>query len=96
LGHCRVLEIDDIARAHDDAGVCADPHKLTRRLHLREARVPRADQAQHIAHTNVPEARTSIGKYLEFYNGRSPHQRLGQQTPDQAYFNALQPILVAA
>ena len=45
---------------------------------------------------NVPEARASIGKYLDFYNGRRPHQSLGRQTPDQAYFNALQPIPVAA
>lgn len=34
--------------------------------------------------------------YLAFYNGRRPHQGLGRQTPDQAYFNALQPIPAAA
>lgn len=33
---------------------------------------------------------------LDFYNGRRPHHSLGRQTPDQAYFNALQPIPVAA
>jgi putative transposase len=48
------------------------------------------------AYANVPEARASIGKYLDFYNGRRPHQSLAQQTPDQVYFNALQPIPVAA
>jgi putative transposase len=48
------------------------------------------------AYTNVPEARSSIGKYLDFYNGRRPHQSLRRQTPDHAYFNALQPIPVAA
>jgi putative transposase len=48
------------------------------------------------AYANVPEARASIGKYLDFYNGRRPHQSLGRQTPDQTYFNALQPIPVAA
>jgi putative transposase len=48
------------------------------------------------AYANVPEARASIGRYLDFYNGRRPHQSLGRQTPDQAYFNALQPIPVAA
>ena len=48
------------------------------------------------AYANVPEARASIGKYLDFYNGRRQHQSLGRQTPDQAYFNALQPIPVAA
>ena len=44
----------------------------------------------------MPEARASIGKYLDFYNGWGPHQSLGRQTPDQAYFNAPQPIPVAA
>jgi putative transposase len=48
------------------------------------------------AYANVPEARASIGKYRDFYNGRRPHQSLGRQTPDQAYFNALPPIPVAA
>ena len=48
------------------------------------------------AYANVPEARGSIGKYLDFYNGKRPHQSLARQTPDQAYFNALQPIPVAA
>jgi transposase InsO family protein len=49
-----------------------------------------------IRYANVPEARASIGKYLDFYNGKRPHQSLGRQTPDQDYFNALQPIPVAA
>lgn len=48
------------------------------------------------AYANVPEARASIGKYLDFYNGRRPHQSLERQTPDQAYFKSLQPIPVAA
>ncbi len=48
------------------------------------------------AYASVSEARTSIGRYLAFYNGRRPHQSLGRQTPDQAYFNALQPIPVVA
>ena len=48
------------------------------------------------AYANVPEARASIGKYRDFYNGKRPHQSLGRQTPDQAYFTSLQPIPVAA
>ncbi len=39
------------------------------------------------AHDNVSEARASIGRYLDFYNGRRPHQSLDDATPDQAYFN---------
>jgi putative transposase len=48
------------------------------------------------AYASVSEARASIGRYLAFYNGRRPHQSLARQTPDQAHFNALQPIPVAA
>jgi len=48
------------------------------------------------AYTSVPEARASIGRYLGFYNGRRPHSSLDGKTPDQAYFNPLTPVLVAA
>jgi putative transposase len=41
------------------------------------------------AYNSVGEARTSIGRYLAFYNGRRPHSSLDRQTPDQAYFNRL-------
>jgi putative transposase len=37
------------------------------------------------AYDSVSEARTSIGRYLDFYNGRRPHQSLDGATPDQAY-----------
>ena len=39
------------------------------------------------AYETVSEARASIGRYLDFYNGRRPHQSLDDATPDQAYFN---------
>ena len=39
------------------------------------------------AYNTVSEARTSIGRYFEFYNSGRPHSSLGRQTPDQAYFN---------
>ena len=48
------------------------------------------------AYSNVPKARAAIGKYLNFYNTKRPHSSLDGQTPDQAYFNALSPIPVAA
>jgi putative transposase len=47
------------------------------------------------AYASVGEARTSIGRYLDFYNGRRPHSSLDGRTPDQAYFNPL-PIRMAA
>ncbi len=48
------------------------------------------------ADANLPEARASIGRYLAFYNSTRPHSSLGEQTPDQAYISALQPIPAAA
>jgi putative transposase len=48
------------------------------------------------AYASVPEARAGIGRYFDFYNTRRPHSSLDRQTPDQACFNALQPIPVAA
>jgi len=47
------------------------------------------------AYASVSEARTSIGSYLNFYNGRRPHSSLDGVTPDQAYFNSL-PLRLAA
>ncbi|MFD2225350.1 transposase, partial [Microvirga arabica] len=41
------------------------------------------------AYDSVAEARTSIGRYLAFYNGRRPHPSLDRRTPDQAYFTPL-------
>ncbi len=42
-----------------------------------------------IAEMVAPGARASIGRYLDFYNGRRPHSNLDGTTPDQAYFTAL-------
>jgi transposase InsO family protein len=39
------------------------------------------------AYDSVSEARTSIGRYLDFYNGRRSHSNLDRRTSDQAYFN---------
>ena len=47
------------------------------------------------AYDDVPQARTSIGSYLEFYNSRRPHTALDRRTPDQAYFDPL-PLRMAA
>ncbi|MBP1862011.1 transposase InsO family protein [Rhizobium herbae] len=48
------------------------------------------------AYKAVSEARAGIGRYLSFYNSRCPHSSLDRQTPDQAYFNALSPMMDAA
>jgi putative transposase len=47
------------------------------------------------AYDSVSDARTSIGRYLGFYNCRRPHSSLDAATPDQAYFNPL-PLRMAA
>ena len=48
------------------------------------------------AYDSVSEARASIGRYIAFYNAGRPHSSLDRQTPDEAYFNSLQPIPAAA
>ncbi|WP_200953640.1 IS3 family transposase [Rhizobium sp. Root483D2] len=48
------------------------------------------------AYKTVSEARAGIRRYLTFYNSRRPHSSLDRKTPDQAYFNALAPMMVAA
>ena len=47
------------------------------------------------AYDGVGEARSSIARYLDFYNGRRPHSSLDGATPDQAYFTPL-PFRMAA
>jgi putative transposase len=47
------------------------------------------------AYDSVGEARSSIGRYLDFYNRRRPHSSLDRKTPDEAYF-ALLPQKAAA
>jgi putative transposase len=47
------------------------------------------------AYESVAEARSSIGRYLDFYNTRRPHRALDGVTPDQAYFTKL-PLREAA
>ena len=41
------------------------------------------------AYASVGEARTSIGRYLDFYNRQRPHSSLDRRTPDEAYFDHL-------
>ena len=47
------------------------------------------------AYESVADALQSIGRYLDFYNTKRPHQSLDGATPDQSYFTKL-PIRVAA
>jgi putative transposase len=47
------------------------------------------------AYASVSEARTSIGRYLEFYNSIRPHSSLKALTPDQVYLNRLPESMAA-
>jgi hypothetical protein len=47
------------------------------------------------AYERVSEARSSIGRYLDFYNRRRPHSSTDDRTSDQAYFD-LPPLCAAA
>ena len=47
------------------------------------------------AYDSVSDARQSIGRYLDFYNSKRPHQSLDGGTPDRVYFTTL-PLREAA
>jgi len=47
------------------------------------------------AYDSVGQARTSLGRYLDFYNSRRPHSSLDRRTSDEAYFNH-EPLRAAA
>jgi transposase InsO family protein len=42
------------------------------------------------AYDSVPEARSSISKYITFSNSGRPHSSLDGRTPDEAYFGSRQ------
>ena len=49
------------------------------------------------AYNNVPEARASLGRYIDgFYNAKRPHSSLDRKTADEAYFNLPPAIQQAA
>ena len=48
------------------------------------------------AYTYVPEARAAIGRYMEFFNTVCPHSSVDVRTPDEAYFNQLPAMVLAA
>ena len=85
-----VLAANDIAISMDGKGAWRDNvfvERLWRSIKYEEVYLH--------AYDSVGEARQSIGRYLDFYNGRRPHSSLDGITPDQAYFTPL-PIRMAA
>jgi len=85
-----VLAKNDIAISMDGKGAWRDNvfvERLWRSIKYEEVYLR--------AYDSVGEGRQSIGRYLDFYNGRRPHSSLDGMTPDQAYFTEL-PIRMAA
>ena len=87
----KVLNAAEIAISMDGKGAWRD-NVFVERLW----RTVKYEEVYLRAYASVSEARTSIGRYLGFYNGTRPHSSLGGQTPDQAYFNQPTPIPAAA
>ena len=87
----KVLKDAEIAISMDGKGAWRD-NVFVERLW----RTIKYEEVYLHAYASVPEARAALARYLTFYNSRRPHSSLDRQTPDQAYFNAPQPIPVAA
>ena len=85
-----VLADNDIAISMDGKGAWRD-NVFVERLW----RSVKYEEVYLRAYDSVSEARSSIGRYLDFYNGRRPHSSLDGTTPDQAYFNS-PPLRLAA
>jgi putative transposase len=48
------------------------------------------------AYDSVPEARSSIMQYIDWYNRSRPHSALGKRTPCEAYAVMLPTVKLAA
>ena len=47
------------------------------------------------AYDTVSDARKSIMEYMDWYNQKRPHSRLGKKTPDEAYAERMSPVRMA-
>ncbi len=90
LAFTSVLQREEIAISMDGRGAWRD-NVVVERLW----RSVKYEEVYLRAYGAVSEARASIGRYFEFYNGKRPHSSLGSRTPDQMYFDNL-PLAVAA
>ena len=76
-----VLRRNDIKISMDGKGAWRD-NVFVERLW----RTVKYDEVYLHAYDSVSDARSGIGRFLDFYNRRRPHSSLDDQTPDQAYF----------
>jgi putative transposase len=86
----KVLKAAEIAISMDGKGAWRDNVVVERPW-----RTMKYEEVYLRAYASVSEARASIGRYRNFYNGTRPHSSGGGPTPDQTY-NQPWPILAAA
>jgi len=79
-----LLQAQEIAISMDGRGAWRD-NVFVERLW----RTVKYEEVYLRAYDSVSDARASLGRYLDFYNGRRPHSRLGARTPEQAYLDHL-------
>ena len=87
----KVLKDAEVAISMDGRGAWRDNVFIERLW-----RTVKYEEVYLRAYESVSEARSSIGRYLDFYNATRPHSSLGGQTPDRAYFSHPTPIPAAA
>jgi putative transposase len=92
LAFTELLKSHEIAISMDGKGAWRD-NVFVERLW----RTIKYEEVYLRAYANVPEARASLGRYIDgFYNTRRPHSSLDGRTPDEAYFTALPSIPMVA
>lgn len=90
IGFIQLLKDAKIAISMDGWGAWRD-YVFVERLW----RTVKYEEVYLRAYASVSEARSSIGRYLGFYNATRPHSSLGGQTPDRAYLNQPSPVPAA-
>ncbi|NTA14011.1 transposase [Agrobacterium tumefaciens] len=91
-GRTSMLGLQEVEQKKNQKGCSGKYASLWRAPHGRE-QIARTRDATD---TKAREARSRGCSVVSLYNTRRPHSSLDRQTPDQAYFNALAPMMVAA
>lgn len=92
MAFTNLLKKHEIAISMDGKGAWRD-NAFVKRLW----RTIKYEEVYLRAYVSVPKARASLSQYIDhLYNARRPHSSLDRQMPDEAYFNALASIPMAA
>ena len=84
LAFTRLLKDNDIQISMDGKG-CWRDNVFVERLW----RSVKYEEVYLRAYESVSDARSFIGRYLDFFNTGRPHSRLDRMTPDSVYYNEL-------